>query len=65
VLFRSEVQMIGISQYDAGVDVLLQLPLVHCFDGAGGAYRHEDGRGYIAMIGADYTHTGAGLLIPV
>ena len=46
----AQIQMLGVAQDDLGADILLQLLMIHAFDGTDGADGHEDGSMDVAMV---------------
>ncbi|CAI8265414.1 MAG: Uncharacterised protein [Flavobacteriia bacterium] len=49
----AQKQMVGIAQYDLGLDVVLQFTLMHTLYAAHSSHRHEYGCWYASVIGMD------------
>ena len=57
----AQIQVVGVAEYNLGIDFVAQFVRMHAFDSAYGAYRHEDRRFNRAMVGFD--KAGAGVAI--
>ena len=55
-----EVEVVGVSQDDAGTDVFAQLPEMHALHAAAGSHGHEDGGGDVAVVGVQHAGAGTG-----
>ena len=55
-----QVQMVGVAEYNVGIDVLLQLALMYGLHRTSCAHRHKNGRLNLAVIGFNEAGTGFG-----
>lgn len=60
---RTQVEMVGVAQYDLSLYVVAQLVLVYRFDTAHSPYGHEYGGLYRSVIGGDKAGTGVALRV--
>ena len=56
----TQVEMIGVSQYDFCIDVVAQFVLMDGLDAAHSADGHEYWRWYITVVSMEYSGTGVG-----
>ena len=47
----TEIKVIGVAEYDFGVDIFLEVPVVYALDRSDGAHRHEYGGADLAVVG--------------
>ena len=60
----TEVEVVGVAEDDLGLDVLLQILVVHALHRADGAHRHEDGGADLPVVGGNHAGAGGGPGIP-
>ena len=58
---RTQIKMIGVSQYNLCLDIVLQFSLMHCFNCSGSTNRHEYRSHYITVVCVYEPGTGIGL----
>jgi len=57
----AQVEVVGVTQNDLGVDVLVEVAQLHALHGAHSAHGHEDGCVNVAVVGVNDTGAGGGV----